>query len=71
MRKVMITAAVYASATLTKDSSVEHDHKFLGAKFKPFKLDEKMTVHLVHHSHDDVGWLKTIDDYFSGAKRMI
>jgi len=23
-------------------------------------------VHVVAHSHDDVGWLKTIDDYFYG-----
>ena len=25
-----------------------------------------LTVHVVAHSHDDVGWLKTIDDYFYG-----
>ena len=23
-----------------------------------------MTVHIVPHSHDDVGWLKTVDEYF-------
>lgn len=26
-----------------------------------------LTVHLIPHSHDDVGWLKTVDDYFYGA----
>jgi hypothetical protein len=41
----------------------------LGAKrpkngYKPF--EEKMTVHVVLHSHDDVGWLKTKADYYSG-----
>jgi len=28
-------------------------------------------VHLVAHSHDDVGWLKTVYGYFSGARRDI
>jgi hypothetical protein len=28
--------------------------------FKPY------TVHIVPHSHDDVGWLKTINQYFYG-----
>jgi len=27
-----------------------------------------MTVHLIPHSHDDVGWLKTVDQYYSGSE---
>ena len=27
---------------------------------------EPLTIHLVPHTHDDIGWLKTIDEYYSG-----
>ena len=30
------------------------------------KPDEIVYVHLVPHSHDDVGWRKTVDEYFTG-----
>ncbi len=32
---------------------------------------EKLQVHLVAHTHDDVGWLKTVDEYFYGANNSI
>ena len=35
------------------------------------KNGPNLTVHLIPHSHDDVGWLKTVDDYFYGANMSI
>ena len=30
-----------------------------------------VTVHMIAHTHDDVGWLKTIDEYFTGFKNNV
>lgn len=31
-------------------------------------VNQTITVHVVPHTHDDVGWLKTVDEYFYGGE---
>jgi len=62
-----------AFAAITMDEEVFHKDfdswdEILG-KRTPFS--KKLTVHLVPHSHDDVGWLKTVDEYFTGMNNSI
>ena len=33
--------------------------------------DDIFTVHLIPHTHDDIGWLKTVDEYFYDTRKDI
>ena len=76
MQKLLALAAVgmlEAQAGKTMDNSTTHSSdELLKTKYDPvIKRDELLTVHVSPHTHDDVGWLKTVDEYYSGMDNNI
>ncbi|XP_051528161.1 lysosomal alpha-mannosidase isoform X2 [Myxocyprinus asiaticus] len=46
-------------------------HSICGYKSCPATKPSMLNVHLVPHTHDDVGWLKTVDQYYYGDRNNI
>ena len=54
-------------------TNMDHGHSDewmdqLEERFAQRNNGEHLYVHLIPHSHDDVGWLKTPDEYFTGSE---
>ena len=60
-----------ATAERTDDVGQFHKHKEFPAGVKDYKTGGPVTVHVCPHSHDDVGWLETVDQYFDASARDI
>ena len=59
-------AATMAVSTLSQEYSrdlIDQLERDFAAK------NEHLYVHIIPHSHDDVGWLKTVDEYFTGSRQ--
>ncbi|XP_046834727.1 lysosomal alpha-mannosidase isoform X1 [Vespa crabro] len=60
-----VSEAFYISKRL-----LEEKHT-CGYESCPVIQPDKLNIHLVPHTHDDVGWLKTVDQYYFGSRSKI
>lgn len=66
-------AATLAFGAIAPPSDFQqHPQEYFDELEKKFaEKNDILYVHLVPHSHDDVGWLKSPTEYFTGSKMNI
>ena len=66
----LLLLQVRAGASFTVDYTHGHSPEWLEKLIAERQSDpdkEHLYVHLLSHTHDDVGWLKTAEEYYSGT----
>lgn len=63
---LLLLLATYAHLQVSGNPT----HTFCGYNSCPTTNSSRINVHIIAHSHDDVGWLKTVDQYYYGTRKQ-
>ena len=66
---VLVAISLY-SCLFTATAAVPQTQRTQWGDVRPARvldINDTINVHVVPHTHDDVGWLKTVDEYYYGG----
>ena len=74
VQSALIGSLAKVALAANAPENLDHGHSeewYAQLEEKFAERNDHLYVHLIPHSHDDVGWLKTPDEYFTGSKQDI